>query len=141
MGFNLYVDEDDRRGIESWTIAENHTLYMKWHGRLKVAYQEVADMFIIPKPFLFYIVDMPPSSTIGEMVPCVYFHEPFQVDLESECMLVNTQFWKACGAKIPVHEMVLKLGKMITSDEERIGMLADWGLTKGLHCFGVYPII
>ena len=141
MGFNIYTEDDERRKIESWFLTENHDLYLKWKERLSDAWISASDAFIRTPPVLLHAVDEIARPSYGELAEGVFFQDSHQFNFESECLLVNTQFWKECGRNMSVYEMILKLGEMVESDDERIKTLTDWGLTRGLHCLGVYPAI
>ena len=140
MGFNIYVDEDKTRKIESWHIAESHDLYVKWGERLTEAWLAVSDAFIMPPPLLLSIVDEPSRPSYGEVAKGVFFQDAYQVDFESECLLVNSEFWKECGEEIPVFDMVTLLGQAINSDEGRVEILTEWRFSNRLLCVGVYPL-
>lgn len=140
MGFNVYVNEDEIRNMESWHITENHDLYEKWNERLTEAWLAVSDAFIMPPPLLLSIVDEKSRPHCGEVSRGVFFQDVYQVDFESECLLVNSEFWQECGEDVPVFEMTKALAKAINSEQERIELLTEWRMQKRLHCIGVYPI-
>ena len=139
MGFNIYVDEDERRDIEWWIFAETHKMYLDWGERLKDAHLDVSDAFLTSKPFLLSSDSLSSRPLCGEIAKGAFFVEPHQVDFQSECFLVNTLFWEECGGKIPVYDMILLFGEMVLDEQTCYNQLTEWHRNKGLHCFSVYP--
>lgn len=138
MGFNIYVNEDKRRDIESWCFTETHQSYQKWYQRLKIAHEEVSDMFIMPKPFFLYTATDKTRPHIGEISLDIFFREPHQIDFDTDCFMVNTEFWKHCGATQNVFEMIETLGEILSEKEGHLKVLREWQHLYGLHCFAIY---